>query len=50
MMYLFDNYRIFVLSLGMKKLFITLLFISLSFSQNDRSTIFNTGTPPELVV
>ena len=48
MMYLFDNYRFFVLSLDMKKLFITIFFISTLFSQNDRSTIFNTGTPPEL--
>ena len=48
MMYLFDNYRIFVLSLDMMKLFITIFFVSISFSQNDRSTIFSTGTPPEL--
>ena len=50
MMHLFDNYRIFVLSLGMKKLFITIFFVSISFSQSDRSTIFNTGTPPDLGV
>ena len=47
-MYLFDNYRHFVLSLGMNKLFTVIFLISLSFAQNDRSTIFNTGTPPDL--
>ena len=47
-MYLFDNYRHFVLSLGMNKLFSVIFLISLSFAQNDRSTIFNTGTPPDL--
>ena len=49
-MCLFDNYRHFVLSLDMKKLFTVIFITSLSFAQNDRSTIFNTGTPPELGV
>lgn len=32
----------------MNKLFTVIFLLSLSFAQNDRSTIFNTGTPPEL--
>ena len=32
----------------MKRFFTVIFLISLSFAQNDRSTIFNTGTPPDL--
>ena len=49
-MHQFDKYMINVLSLGMKRIFYTLIIFSITLAQDDRSTLFSTGNPPELGV
>ena len=47
-MHKFDKYIINVLSLAMKHIFYSILLLSLIDAQDNRSTIFYTGSPPDL--